>query len=130
MRMRRLLANIWRDAVYGARALRREALFTATALLTLTLGIATTTTVFSVGDAELWKPLPFAHPDELVEARATGAGGRYENVPGPEFVEWRAQSRSARYIATTNSSARRVLHGDTAESVTVRQLTSDFLDVL
>jgi len=130
MRMRTVLGSLWRDAVYGARALRRETIFSATALLTLTLGIATTTTVFSVVDAELWKPLPFPDPDELVEARASSAAERYENVPGPEFLEWRAQSRSARYIATTNSAARRVLHGDSAESVTVRQVTSDFLDVL
>src|SRR3954464_3657192 len=51
-----MLARAWRDAVYGARGLRREPTFALTALLALTIGIATTTTTFSVVDAELWKP--------------------------------------------------------------------------
>src|SRR5690349_12865790 len=51
---------------YGIRGLRREPVFALTTLLTLALGTAATTTVFSVVDAELWKPLAFPHPEQLV----------------------------------------------------------------
>src|SRR5580704_10114237 len=44
---------------YGVRGLRREPLFALTAILTLALGSAATITVFSVVDAEIWRPLPY-----------------------------------------------------------------------
>ena len=42
-----------RDAKYGLRGLRHEPTFALAAILTLALGVAATTTVFSVADAEL-----------------------------------------------------------------------------
>ena len=121
------LQRLWRDAVYGARGLRREPTFALTALLALTVGITSTTTAFSVVDAELWKPLPFPDADRLVAVRATKSG-KYEDLNGRDLQEWRARSRTTRYVAAT-ASARRVLQTDRAESVTVRAITDDFLDV-
>jgi putative ABC transport system permease protein len=126
-----LLERAWRDAVYGARALRREPTFTLTALLTLTLGIATTTTVFSVVDAEIWKPLPLPDPHQLVAVRASGPGMKAvpERVSGPDFLDWRAQSRFTEYAAIAATS-RRVLRRSSAESITVLSVTADFFRVL
>jgi putative ABC transport system permease protein len=122
------LQRVWRDAVYGVRGLRREPTFAMTALLALTIGIATTTTAFSVVDAELWKPLPFPDADRLVAVRAL-RGGRFDDFTGRDVQDWRARSRTARYIAAMPA-VRRVLQADHAESVTVRAITDDFLDVL
>ncbi len=124
-----LLERAWRDVVYGARALRREPTFALTALLTLTIGTATTITVFSVVDAEIWKPLPFAEPHQLVAVQSGGTRLQYESVSVPDFLDWRAQARFANYAAMLPSS-RRVLRLGSAESVTVRPVTTDFLEVL
>jgi putative ABC transport system permease protein len=121
------LQRMWRDAMYGLRGLRRESTFALTALLALTIGITSTTTAFSVVDAELWKPLPFPDADRLVAVRARKSG-KYEDLNGRDLQEWRARSRTARYVAATPSS-RRVLQADRSESVTVRGITDDFLDV-
>ena len=61
-----VLDRVWRDVKYGARGLRREPAFAPTACVTLAMGMAIATTAFSVVDAELWKPLPFPAPDQLV----------------------------------------------------------------
>jgi len=119
--------RLWRDASYGVRGLRREPTFALTALLALAIGIAATTTAFSVVDAELWKALPFPDADRLVAVRAS-RGGRYDDLNGRDLQEWRARSRTAHYVAAAPSS-RRVLQTDRAESVTVRAITDDFLDV-
>jgi hypothetical protein len=119
------LERAWRDAVYGARALRREPAFAVTALLTLTLGIATTTTVFSVVDAELWKPLPFPHPGQLVAVtmQKPGPKGEYETLSAPDLLHWQSQSRLAEYAAE-GTWGRRILRRHGAESVLVQAVTA------
>ena len=58
--------SLWQDIRYGERMLRKSPSFTATAVLTLALGIGATTAVFSVCDALLWKPVSLPNLDSLV----------------------------------------------------------------
>src|SRR5271156_2069053 len=51
---------------YALRQLRENPGFAATAILTLTIGIGASTSIFAVLDAVLLEPLPFAQPDRLV----------------------------------------------------------------
>ena len=60
------LGQIVQDARFGLRLLGREPGFAATTVLTLTLAIGATTTIFSVVDAVLLQPPPFPEPDRLV----------------------------------------------------------------
>lgn len=58
----------WQDLRYAANALRRTPAFSLTAVLTLVLGLGATVTVFTLVDAVVWRPLPYAQPERLVEA--------------------------------------------------------------
>ena len=61
-----MLSEAVRDVRYALRGLRRQPAFTATAILTLAIGIGLTTAVFSVVHALLLRPLPFEDPDRLM----------------------------------------------------------------
>jgi putative ABC transport system permease protein len=58
--------SVMKDLGFAARALRKHPTFALTAILTLALGIGVSTAIFSVVNAVLLRPLPYASPDRLV----------------------------------------------------------------
>ena len=67
--MRERLDILWHDLRYAVRTLQRSSRFTASAVLTLALGLGAATVVFSVVDHVVLRPLPYERPDELVVVR-------------------------------------------------------------
>jgi predicted permease len=64
-------------------------------LLTLILGIGATTTVFSVVDAVILKPLPYGHPEQLVEVEMVGRhGAEPSDISYPDFFDLRSQNHA------------------------------------
>ncbi|MGE0866381.1 MAG: ABC transporter permease, partial [Vicinamibacterales bacterium] len=93
--------NLLQDIRYGIRTLTRQPGFAATALLTLALGIGATTAIFSVVNAVVLRPLPFDQPERIVVVTNvnTKTGTRSTTVSGPDFRDWRDQSRSFEALA-------------------------------
>jgi predicted permease len=85
-----------RDIRYAVRSLARSPRFTLAALVALGLGIGAATTVFSVADGLLFRPLPYRDPDRLVSVSAAIRSRGLDNwaVRAEEFDAWRASTRT------------------------------------
>jgi putative ABC transport system permease protein len=75
------------DFTYAVRTFLRTPAFTLVAVLTLALGIGATTAMFSVVNAVLIRPLPFADPDRLVTTRGSLADLRDLRAGGGSFED-------------------------------------------
>jgi predicted permease len=84
-----------REIRHAFRQLWKAKWFTASATLTIGLGIGATTAVFSIIDAVLLRPLPFAAPDRLVAFGASDEQGAPRPAPFsyPEVSDFRLGTR-------------------------------------
>jgi predicted permease len=69
------------DITEAVRSLKTQPRFTIVASLTLALGIGAVTAIFSVVNGVLFKPLPYAEPDRLVNIWSTAPGVGYDQFP-------------------------------------------------
>lgn len=89
------LEGLLRDLRFALRTLGRSPGFTTVAVLTLVVGIAGVTSVFSVVDAVLLRPLPYPQPDHVVVLHMGlehlfGEG----NLSAPDVLEYQRESRA------------------------------------
>ena len=90
----RWLAHAAQDTRYALRLFRRNPGFAAVALLSLALGIGANTALFSIVNAVLLRPLPYAHADRLVTVWARTPSNPQTLVSYPEFDTFRRDSTS------------------------------------
>jgi putative ABC transport system permease protein len=102
------LDNTGSDVRYALRSLRHSPAFATVVVLTLALGIGATTGIFSVVSGVLLTPLPYPESDRLVSVWGrflpeSGFDFPIFPVAPPEYLEYRAQSRTMEDVAAYNT---------------------------
>jgi putative ABC transport system permease protein len=124
------MTQLLSDLRYGARLLMRSKLTTAAAIVSLALGIGGTTAMFSVVDAVLLRPLPYAAPDRLVMVRATSKFGRGDLSPA-DFLDYRNDARSSFEAMASLMTSSMSLTGDgDPEQIRVHSVSGNFFTLL
>ena len=93
------METLWQDVQFAVRMMRKNLGFTTAAVLCLMLGIGATTGIFTVVNAVLLQPLPYAHPEQLIriytEFPTFPNGGLHRFwTSGPEFLDLRRDTHS------------------------------------
>lgn len=126
------LEDLFDDAAYAIRSLRRTPAFTAAAILTLALGIGATTAVYSMVRTVWLRPLPYRDPDRVV--RVWEKNDRL-SIPKfsasiPTYRSWRERSTSFdSLVASMGTNASLTGQGD-PERVRSLAVTAGFFDTL
>jgi predicted permease len=116
------------DLSYAVRSMARRPGFTAVVLGTLALGIGANAAIFTLVNAVLLRPLPFAHPERIVEFEHTDG---YWTVSEPEFVDYQRGVTALTKLAAYNSNnvTISISGADPMRSVGTR-VSRDFFDIL
>ena len=127
------LENLTKDIRYGFRMLRKSPSFTFFAVAVLALGIAANSAIFSIADAVLVRPLPYADSNRLVIVwEEASAYGFPKNTPAPgNFSDWKSRNQVFDDVAATGFGGSFNLTGKgLPEKLTGREATANLFSVL
>ena len=123
------LRDAGQDLRFGLRLLPRHPGFAAGIILTLALGIGMVTAVFTVFNAVVLRPLPMPQADRLVSISTTGREAGPQFLFGPDFVEWRSQTRTFDRMVAYGADDETVVAPRGAARGRIADVTEDYWDL-
>ncbi len=118
------------DLIFGLRWLRKNPGFTVLAVLMLAVGIGVNTAMFSVINAVLLQPLPYAEPDRIVWMNESGSEIKNRQVSYPNFVDWRARNSVFESMSAFRGWNVNITGTEKPESLDARIVTADYFKVM
>src|SRR5438477_5947215 len=117
--------------IFAIRQLLANPGFMAVAVLTLALGIGANTAIFSVVNAVLLRPLPFAEPERLIWLGGWVGNDKEQGVTPADFLDYREQSQSVAQLAASVSETVPVNLTGSGEPERLKgaMVTANYLDV-
>ena len=123
---------LWQDIRFAFRTLLKRPAFTAVVVLTLALGIGANTTIFSVVNGFLIRPLPYKDAERLVDLNelAVNVGLKTLSVAYPDFIEWRNQNQSFESMAAYDEGSFNLTGSGEPERVSGASVSASLFTVL
>ena len=129
-----VLESLARDLRYGARTLTRSPGFAFAGILILGLGIGVNSAIFTVVNAVVLRPLPFADSERIVKLwhtppQTTFAGMKIFSLSPANFIDWEEQSRSFAAMAIYRGGSRTLTGRGDPEALRTVRASSSFLPI-
>jgi len=121
----------WQDIRFGLRMLRKSPGFTATAILTLALGIGANTAIFSMMDTVILQSLPIRNPNELVViSSVTPRTGQSDSFSYPMYQDIRDKNDAFDGVIAVGGVQMNVSYAGESEHVRGRLVSGNYFEVL
>src|SRR6185369_13416635 len=132
VRLGATIEQVWLDAHYALRMLRKNPGFTAIAVITLALGIGVNTAIFSLVDGILLRPLPYQQPERLVRILNSQKqlGLDTWGLSQANFTFLRAGTHSLESVAAYSTTGANLTGNGEPERVSLGTVSADFFKVL
>ena len=126
------METLWQDLRYGLRTLGRNPGFAAVGILTLAVGIAANTAVFSLVNAFFLRPLPFDEPQHLVHIWQTDrqSGNNELRMSAPNFEDIREQQTVFEDVGGYFYQSVNMSTDEEPIRILVGRLTANMVDIL
>lgn len=131
------IESVWRDARQAVRVLIAAPSFSVVVVTVLMLSVAASASVFSIVDAVVLRPLPYAHPDRLVGISEPARDNAWPIgsdllVAPQEFFDWRERQDVFAGLAASawTEITIRAAGDDFPERLPARWVTANYFDVL
>lgn len=124
------LDSLLQDFRFACRSFAKAPSFTALVVLTLALGVGSSTAIFSIVNAVLLRPLPFPESDRLMWISEANSSGAVVSVSWPNFQDLRVRQRSFERIAVSRHSSFTMTGHGQARRVLGRTVTGSFFPTI
>jgi putative ABC transport system permease protein len=114
-----VLTSVMQDVRYALRALRKTPAVTTAAALSLALGIGATSTVFSVINGVMLRPLTYPDGQRLMLLSERNANGEPMSVAWPNFQDWSSDQKSFEAFGIYRSGTANLTGGDRPDRVSI-----------
>ena len=131
-RSRNMISSLRQDATYAIRMILKTPVVTTIAIVSLAIGIAANTTIFSLVNSWLLKPLPYPESDRLVLVWQNDRieSDDTENVTVANFWDWRAEAASLGDWTASQFQTMNLTGLDRPEQLTIARVNPDYFKVL
>ncbi|WP_321470582.1 ABC transporter permease [uncultured Paludibaculum sp.] len=123
------LEALMRDLRYGLSSLARSPGFTASVVGVLALGIGANVAMFSVVDAVMLKPLPFAEPDRIVRVWEAPRPGVTNATSAANFLEWKRLATDFEALSAEQSISVALQNGGEPARLNGKAVTAEYFQV-
>src|SRR5215472_16719993 len=121
---------LWQNLRYGFRMLARSPGFALMAVLTLAIGIGANTSIFTVLNSVLLRPLPYREPDRLMILSERDSKFEDESVAYENFTDWRAQNHTFEALALWRRRDYTITGDRGPEHINGREVSAGFFTLL
>lgn len=127
-----MFSSLSRELRHALRAIVRTPGLSFVAILSLALGIAANTSIFSLAHSFLLRPLPYTDADQLVmvwESQRSRFEDR-QGAPPADYFDWREQASSFDALIASDFTSKTLTGTDRPEQLSIAQVSPDFFTVL
>jgi predicted permease len=125
-----LLETLFHDLRFAFRLVRKNPGFTAIAVLTLALGMGATTTIFSVVNSVLLRPLPYQNHDRLLRVEETHSGAVGNSVTFATFLDLQREAQTVENASAFREWVFNVTGGAEPQQLSGALISGNFFNAL